>query len=778
MNSRRLPLLLSLFCALIIAAVTLYVIPLQMDMQAFLPRPHDKASQFLLDELHNGTTQTLMIASIEGDDPVVLSQITKRFHKALAETGFFSLIIDGPASLDWQKDQSLFFAHRYALAPHDKTRLFTVEALKTDISQLYDLLQSMAAPLVEDIGMKDPTGAYGDYMASLNNGLLLPSLDGIWFTKDRHATLMLLKLSQPSLDPTTLKKLHNTIMKAFAGSHDIHDTSQLTLTGSPVFSLYAAQTIHHDMDRLAIFSLILVVSILYWRFRSLWVLAAIAVPFLLSLSVSMIILQFIFGWVHGIALGFGMTMLGVSLDYPVLLLGHRDKGERISIVMARIGTSLKLAVITAVIGLLSMILCGLPGIMQLGIFSATGILTAAGITIWFLPHLVTQADLAAYHQGVSPALLQWENLRRYRLFCLPIIPIALTLLIFHPFHMEKQGEILNPIPQKMQETDRTFRQQLGAPQAGSLAVIEAKTSEDVLRKEESLLARLPTSDTVEAATLWLPSQLRQQRRISSLPSAASVTRALQKALQESDNPFQPDVFSNFPQEVENARQQPALTIEQLTGTSLSYRLGLLLFPRNNHWYGFIIPRTPQTAIDLAQASRAVPDILLVNLKTAIGDLLAPYVKRAAFWLSVGVSLALLSLLLFTKNMNMIGRATFTLFITGLSLLALLRLHNDVFSIIHIVSLAFVLGIGIDYALFFGRPQLDKAERTRTMRTLLTCNIMTVLSFAILASCQIPLLRELGLTISSGAFLALIFSFLFMGPLPAPAQQGKTSCPPS
>ena len=35
----------------------------------------------------------------------------------------------------------------------------------------------------------------------------------------------------------------------------------------------------------------------------------------------------VFGFVHGIALGFGMTMLGVTVDYPVLLIGHRKAGR-------------------------------------------------------------------------------------------------------------------------------------------------------------------------------------------------------------------------------------------------------------------------------------------------------------------------------------------------------------------------------------------------------------------------------------------------------------------
>ncbi|MCX5619003.1 MULTISPECIES: MMPL family transporter [Bombella] len=763
---RRLPLLLAVFCAIAVAIGTFSCIPLRMDMRAFLPRPHDDTSQFLLDELNNGTTQSLMLASIKGDDEATLLNIGHRFHDALVAGGQFNLILDGPSALSWQKDQPLLFAHRYGLAPHDHTRLFTPTALRTDLNQLYDLLQSMAAPVVEDVGLHDPTGAYGDYLASLNEVNPPQSKDGLWLTTDHHATLMLLHLRHPSLDTAQLTQLHHTIMQAFAQSVDGHKGYTLTLTGTPAFSFFAAQSLRHDMDRLALLSLSLVIIILYWRFRSLWVLAAIGVPFLLSLSLAMLGLHLLFGWVHGIALGFGMTMLGVSLDYPVLLLGHRDKGEAIPIVLGRIGTSLKLAALTAIIGLLSMIFCGLPGLMQLGLFSAIGILTAACLTIWVLPHLITQADLAAYHQGISRSLLRWEKLRHYRMLCLLAAPLALALLWLHPFQIERQGQILNPIPPSMLETDRQLRQQLGAPQAGLLGVIHAADSETVLQREEAILERLPPSHDIEAAALLLPSKARQQHRVESLPPEKLITANLHTALQGS--PFSADAFATIPRDVASAQQQPSLGIEDLTNTTLAYRLALLLFPRHGSWYGLLIPRTPEAAEWLRRDAQHDPTILLVNMRTAVGDLLHPYVQQAALWLIIGTAFALITLFFCLKSPGRVGRVALTLTLTGLSTLALLRLHHPVFSIIHIVALAFVLGVNIDYALFFGRPQLDEAERTRTLRTLLTCNLMTVSSFAILASCQTPLLREIGLTISCGALLALIFSFLLMGAMPPKA----------
>ena len=91
------------------------------------------------------------------------------------------------------------------------------------------------------------------------------------------------------------------------------------------------------------------------------------------------------------------------------------------------------------------------------------------------------------------------------------------------------------------------------------------------------------------------------------------------------------------------------------------------------------------------------------------------------------------------------------------------------SLIHLVALQLVAGVGLDYALFFARRQLDTEERARTLRTLVTCNAMTLLTFGLLAACQTPLLRDIGTTVAAGALLAMAFSFLFAGKAPHEAE---------
>ena len=90
-------------------------------------------------------------------------------------------------------------------------------------------------------------------------------------------------------------------------------------------------------------------------------LAAIAVPVLLSVALGIWLTSAMFGAVHAIALGFGVTMLGVTVDYPMLLIGHRKQAEAVPQTLERIGGAFRIAVATASLGLTALIFSGFRG---------------------------------------------------------------------------------------------------------------------------------------------------------------------------------------------------------------------------------------------------------------------------------------------------------------------------------------------------------------------------------------------------------------------------------
>ena len=91
--------------------------------------------------------------------------------------------------------------------------------------------------------------------------------------------------------------------------------------------------------------------------------------------------------------------------------------------------------------------------------------------------------------------------------------------------------------------------------------------------------------------------------------------------------------------------------------------------------------------------------------------------------------------------------------------ALLHALGGGFSLFHIASFLLVIGLGLDYALFFNRRHGTLAERGRTIYGLVVCSTTTILVFGVLTFSQIPVLRAIGMTAALGSLACLLFAAL-------------------
>jgi predicted exporter len=89
--------------------------------------------------------------------------------------------------------------------------------------------------------------------------------------------------------------------------------------------------------------------------------------------------------------------------------------------------------------------------------------------------------------------------------------------------------------------------------------------------------------------------------------------------------------------------------------------------------------------------------------------------------------------------------------------AVLHALGERFSLFHVAAFLLVIGLGLDYALFFNRRDGTLAERGRTVFGLVVCSTTTILVFGVLAFSQIPVLRAIGLTTALGSLACLLFA---------------------
>ena len=766
-RTARWPLALAMLAALALAGGVLTHVELRGDLGELLPHAGDPAARLVDQELRTGTAASLLLIGIEGAPAAKLADISDRLSDRLVHDPGLLFVQNGRHLVDADAIHTLF-DRRYLLAPQD-AQAFSASTLRADFIRLRDGLQSSASPLVQQYGLPDPTGALPAVLASWSGGGTAILRDGVWFAPGaRPRALLLARLAASGTDlPAQDQALHH--LQASFDAIARKSGARLLVTGAPVFAQAAEAAVRRDVRLLSIVSGLLVAAWLSWRFRSPWVLAAIAISVALGLSAAALAVQFAFGFVHGITLGFGMTMLGITIDYPVLLVGHRKQGEPPAATIRRIARPFTLSVLTASLGLSGMAGSQFPGVAQLGLFAVTGILASAAATRWLLPPLIGRAGLAPSYAGDPGRLDHIERWRRWRLWAaVPPLLALLGIALAGGPRLDHDLATLTPVPPSLLALDAGLRAELGGPDIGQLGLVQARSPKAVLQAEEALapaLAGLVARRAIagfEDASRLLPSAATQRARQRALPDDATLRATIAQAA--AGLGFTPQAFDAFAADVARARGEPPLTAADLPGSLLRTRLDALLFRRDGVWFGAVIPAGVMDPVALAAVFRH-PGWMFIDIRRTTQAVVRGYTRQAWPYLAGGAGLAVLVLLLGQRDLRRSLRVLAAIVATLLVTLAALVLSGTRLTLIHLVSLQFVAGIGLDYALFFARPQLDAEERARTLRTLLTCNVMALLTFSLLCLCRTPLLREIGGTVCIGVVLAMVFGFLFAGEPP-------------
>ncbi len=766
-GTRGLPIAAALALAGLFAWLVFRHVEIRTDMADLLPAGETQASRLMITEVQSGTASSVILIGIDRAPAAELARISVAMAEKLESSGLFSGVNNGHAGFS-DADRDFLFERRYLLSPATVAAAFTVPALRKDLEDLLAGLESSASPLVAKFGLADPPGVFLAMLQDWIGGSRVRLHDGVWFAADQDRALLVVQTRATGMDISAQDRVAATLAATFASTNP--GGAQLLLSGPAIFAHDAAHAMRGDVETLSIFSSVLVAALLLWRFRSPWVIAAIGVPVVLSIAAAVLAVQLAFGFVHGIALGFGMTMLGVTVDYPVLLIGHRKRNEPASGTLMRIGPTLLLAVVTAALGLTGMIFSGFAGLAQLGVFAAVGVVVAAIATRWLLPWLIVAADLAPVFAGDPARLLRIEALRRFSILSLlPVIVATVGLVAMAGPRWEQDFSRLSPVPEAALRLDAELRGQIGVPGAGQIIFLDADSEEAVLQHEERLkpafdrLVAQGVMTGIESAARFIPSVAVQLARRDVLPDAPTLAARIAEA--RAGMPFRETAFSTFTATVEKTRAMTPVVPTDFAGTTIGARIKPLLQARGGRWSGILVPTGLHDPAALAAALAAEPDAAYIDMRAETNRLVAGYTGRAWRWLGLGGLAALLALWIGLRDLSRLMKVVAALAASCLVTIAGLTALGTRLSLIHIVSLQLVVGIGLDYALFFARRQLDEEERARTLRTLITCNATTLLTFGLLALCATPLLREIGTTVVLGAVSAMYFSFFLVGPVP-------------
>ena len=759
--------------AVVVVARATYV----ADLSAFLPRTPSPQQRLLIEQLREGPAAHLIIVALQGADAGTRARGSTRLARLLASDPAFVAVNNGDAAR-LERDREFLFRHRYLLSADVTRQRFTAQGLRAAISDSLDRLASPEGLLVKPLFARDPTGELLGIIDSLGPGQAPHTTEGVWSSPDGTRALLLVQTRAAGSDTDAQQAACEAIRRAFAAVPAALPVGQggalrLLMSGPPVFAVASRAIIKSEVVRLSSISAALIVVLLLAVYRSLPALLLTLVPVASGALAGVACVAAGFGAVHGITLGFGITLIGEAVDYSIYLFIQAAADFR-----HLVWPTIRLGVLTSICGFAALLPSAFPGLAQLGLYSIAGLIAAA---------LVTRFVLPAWRQRVHPirdltaagaALARFLERAASARAALVLVPVlSATVLYAHRGALwSRELASLNPVSLADQALDERLRADAGVPDVRFLAIASGPDREAALAAAQTLserLAPLVESGVIggfESPARFLPPLATQRARRDALPAALELRARLTTAL--SGLPVRAAVLEPFIDDVEAARHAPPVTPADLAGTSLGAAVDALLVQGSGGWSA-LLP-VSATSGDLSSAAVAqlraavaadpAAHAAVLDLKGEADRLYTGYLSAALRLALAGFAAIVLLLVIALRSLARMLRVVLPLALSVLAVVGLLAAAGRQLTILHVVGLLLTVAVGSNYALFFDRTraQPHTGSVPRTLASLLVANLATVVTFGVLAVSRVPVLAHLGSTVAPGALLALLFSGMLAG----------------
>jgi predicted exporter len=753
------------------------------DLSAFLPSNPTPTQQLLVDQLRDGPASRLILIALEQGDAAGRARVSQAMVEQLRKDARFSSVNNGEAAAD-QRDREFLFQHRYLLSESVDAGRFSASGLNAAIAETIGNLASPAGLLFKSLLPRDPTGELLNIIDQLSRAPAPQTRDGVWVSADGTRALAVAQTAASGSDSDAQSRAIDAIRAAFAAARGSQqapaDALQLRLSGPGVFAVAARAKIERAAVRLSIASSILVVALLLAVYRSLPALGLGLLPVTTGALVGVAAVALGFGAVHGVTLGFGITLIGESVDYSIyFFIQSRRTTQDAGAGRWRqlFWPTVRLGMLTSVCGFASLLPSGFPGLKQLGVYSIGGLIAAALVTRFVLPALLpggfTVRDVSPFGARIAVLLQAVRRVGR------PAIAagggvlalLAMAVLYHHRADLwNRELSALSPVSAAEQNYDALLRADLGAADVRDLVIVSGPDMESILRGAERAARALQglVDDKViggfESPAFYLPSMATQELRRGSLPDAATLRANLNHALV--GLPLSAAKLQPFLEDVEATRHLALVSMRDLAGTSLNAGFDALILHQKDKWNALLPLRGAAAGreIDMPKVVAAlqdakIEDARVLDLKQESDALYAGYLSEAIRFSLAGFLALTVLLLVALRSPLRAARVLAPLVLAVLTVAAILGGAGVHLTILHLVGMLLIVAIGSNYALFFDRQAnaQDGTSEALTLASLVIANASTVIGFGLLSFSQVPVLVALGTTVAPGAFLALLFA---------------------
>ena len=664
--------------------------------------------------------------------------------------------VKGPMDAAGQKAWGAFFwQHRNGLIDSTtRARLQNGGEAQAQwiLSQLYSAFSGVSGKELQN----DPLMLMrGSQLALAQNSQKLRLMDGWLVTKDAAGNYWYLlhgELAGSSFDMQQTHQLVTTLHDLEEKLKGQYPQAQLLSRGTVFYSDYASQQAKRDVSTLGVATLLGVILLILAVFRSLRPLLLCLLSIGIGALAGTVITLLLFGELHLMTLVMSMSIIGISADYTLYYLTERMvHGEHDSPwqSLAKVRNALLLALLTTVAAYLIMMLAPFPAIRQMAVFAAVGLSASCLTVIFWHPWLCRGLPVRPVPAMVL--MLRWLAAWRRNKKLSVGLPVALALVSvvgIATLHVDDDISQLQALPQQILAQEKSITALTGQSVDQKWFVVHGATAQQTLERLEAFTPALAAAKTAGEIsgyrTLPLNSLARQKRDLALLQQAApAVTNVLNGAGLATVSPD----LSAMPVRVDEWLNSPA---------SEGWRLLWLTLPNGES--GVLVPVDGvKESAALDQLASQHPGVVWVDRKASFDTLFALYraVLTGLLLVALGV-IACGAMLRLGWRKGLISLVP-SLLSLGCGLAALSATGHPV-NLFSLLALVLVLGIGVNYTLFFSNP---RGTPLTSMLAILLAMMTTLLTLGMLVFSATQAISSFGIVLVSGIFTAFLLAPLAM-----------------
>ena len=819
---------LILWFVIIIMAMILYLyssIDVRSDISFFLPEKTTAIDEAMRYQLKHGEAGKVILIAIKRKNNIIssrqLAEINKQLAKKLAQNKHLLLVQNGQLS-HAELIIEPFYSYRYLIRKQSndaQNSIFSQHRLRTSFEHLLQRLEIMISPAEQKLFAQDPQMLWLSMLKQWQSQKLQKQ-HGVWFDVEGKQTFLFVKTRAEAFDLDQQKRNIDEIkeqieqqIKNVSQTEDA-DNIELILTGAPLFALASKKSISQQTKIISTIASLILMTFLYWFFRSIKIVLLTALPLAIAILSGMTIVMLSDGFIHGITIAFGITIIGIAVDYPVHLYSHvvflhsssgslqssllsaevneKQNNSQLTAIIRSIWPMMRLGLITTIIGFSAITFSDFSGLRQLGLFAVSGLISAAMVTRFLLPLIPVAKNSSSQENIAYKQLLYLVQYPTPRFITLVSILMVLSAVVYIGFNQsnlwQKDLSALSPIPQWKKQQDFQLRKAMGIAELRYVLIIQEADFEKLLQQSEQLIPRLEglkKADIIsgyDMAARYLPSIKHQKLQQQNLPETKVLQHRLQQVLEDSE--FNISAFSPFLYAVEKSRkmlplseqillthnldhsQSTAQTESQWKNNVIIDKLKTLLYQnKTSSMWTAVIPLQGVKNNQLKQSD--FKNSQLLDLKVQAEIMLSDYRNDALLWFLAGLILIISVLFYSSQKASSLFILAWPFIGAVILTIASLLLMGYSLSIFHLVTLLLVVGLGIDYSIFtfFSKYRdgeirgLNNQPSDVAKVSIIICMTSTLIMFGSLSISDLPVLKAIGLTASLGSVYAFVLTRL-------------------